>query len=136
MAQDRPRAGSGTGQPVVEGYPYELRLPEAPYRFEWQGEAAVDARKCATDLYAEERYTHADGTLTVIHEDSPDAFRVVQNLATKAGARTMALDPKTRAIFLPTARFGPPPPASPENPRPRRPILAGSFEILVAAPAR
>ena len=49
MAQDRPRAGSGTGQPVTEGYPYELRLPEAPYRFEWQGEAAVDARKHATD---------------------------------------------------------------------------------------
>ena len=79
--------------------------------------------------------SNGDGTLTVIHEDSPDAFRVVQNLATKAGARTMALDPKTRAIFLPTARFGPPPPATPENPRPRRPILAGSFEILVAAPA-
>ncbi|HXZ71030.1 MAG TPA: hypothetical protein VEH31_09215 [Streptosporangiaceae bacterium] len=72
MAQDRPRAGSGTGQPVVEGYPYELRLPEAPYRFEWQGEAAVDARKCATDLYAEERYTHADGTLTVIREYRAD----------------------------------------------------------------
>ena len=70
-----------------------------------------------------------------IHGDSPDAFRVVQNLATKEGARTMALDPKTQAIFLPTARFGPPPPATPANPRPRRPIVAGTFEILVAAPA-
>ena len=72
MAQDRPRARSGTGQPVTEGYPYELRLPEAPYRFEWRGEAAVDARKRATDLYAEERYTHADGTLTVIREYRAD----------------------------------------------------------------
>src|SRR6516162_7518414 len=62
----------GTEQPVIEGYPYELRLPEAPYRFEWQGEAAVDARKHATDLYAEERYTHADGTLTVIREYRAD----------------------------------------------------------------
>ena len=35
----------GTERPVVERYPYELRLPEAPYRFEWRGEAAVDARK-------------------------------------------------------------------------------------------
>jgi len=60
VAQDRPRAGSGTGQPVTEGYPYELRLPEAPYRFEWQSEAAVDARK------------HADGTLTVIREYRAD----------------------------------------------------------------
>ena len=62
----------GTEQPVTEGYPYELRLPEAPYRFEWQGEAAVDARKHATDLYAEERYTHADGTVMVIREYHSD----------------------------------------------------------------
>jgi len=80
--------------------------------------------------------SNGDGTLTVIHEDSPDAFRGVQDLSTKEGARTMALDPKTHAIFLPTARFGPPPPATPANPHPRRPIVAGSFEILVAAPAR
>ena len=62
----------GTERPVAEGYPYELRLPEAPYRFEWRGEAAVDARKHATDLYAEERYTHADGTITVIREYRSD----------------------------------------------------------------
>src|SRR5215471_15808638 len=61
-------ARSGGEQPVIEGYPYELRLPEAPYRFEWQGEAAVDARKHATDLYAEERYTHADGTVPVMSD--------------------------------------------------------------------
>jgi DNA-binding beta-propeller fold protein YncE len=79
--------------------------------------------------------SNGDGTLTVIHEDSPDAFRLVQSLATKEGARTMALDPKTHAIFLPTARFGPPPPPTAENPRSRRPIVPGSFEILVAAPA-
>jgi hypothetical protein len=72
VAQERPPVRSGTEQPVTEGYPYELRLPEAPYRFEWQGEAAVDARKCATDHYAEERYTHADGTLTVIREYRAD----------------------------------------------------------------
>jgi hypothetical protein len=63
---------TGAERPVIEGYPYELRLPEAPYRFEWQGEAAVDARKQATDLYAEERYTHADGTITVIREYRSD----------------------------------------------------------------
>ena len=62
----------GTERPVAERYPYELRLPEAPYRFEWRGEAAVDARKHATDLYAEERYTHADGTSTVIREYRSD----------------------------------------------------------------
>jgi DNA-binding beta-propeller fold protein YncE len=79
--------------------------------------------------------SNGDGTLTVVHEDSPDAFRVVQNLATKEGARTMALDTKTHAIFLATARFEPAPPATAETPRPRRKMVAGSFELLVAAPA-
>ncbi|HCU92319.1 MAG TPA: hypothetical protein DHU96_06090 [Actinobacteria bacterium] len=57
---------------MTEGFPYELRLPLAPYRFEWRDEAAVDARKQATDLYSEECYTHADGTSTVIREYRSD----------------------------------------------------------------
>ena len=57
---------------MTEGFPYELRLPLAPYRFEWRDEAAVDARKQATDLYSEEGYTHADGTSTVIREYRSD----------------------------------------------------------------
>ena len=62
----------GTERPVVEGYPYELRLPEAPYRFEWRGDPAVHAEKHAGDGWAEERYTHADGTVTVIREYEAD----------------------------------------------------------------
>ena len=53
-------------------FPYELRLPLAPYRFEWRGEPAVDAAKRATDAYAEERYTYADGSTTVIREYRAD----------------------------------------------------------------
>ncbi|HEY7918061.1 MAG TPA: hypothetical protein VIE45_00340 [Streptosporangiaceae bacterium] len=49
-------------------YPYELRLPLAPYRFEWQNEPATGAEKRAGDGWAEERYTHADGTVTIIRE--------------------------------------------------------------------
>jgi len=48
------------------------------------------------------------GTLTVIHEDSPDKYSVVENVATKKGARTMALDTKTHNIFLPAADMIPP----------------------------
>jgi hypothetical protein len=51
---------------------YELRLPLAPYRFEWRGDAAVDASKHATGSYSEERYTHADGSVTVIREYRSD----------------------------------------------------------------
>jgi len=42
-----------------------------------------------------------DGNLTVIHEDSPDKFTVVENVPTKRSARTMGLDLKTHNIFFP-----------------------------------
>jgi DNA-binding beta-propeller fold protein YncE len=45
-------------------------------------------------------------TLTVIHEDSPDQFRVTDNVPTQSGARTMALDSRTRNVLLVTARHG------------------------------
>jgi DNA-binding beta-propeller fold protein YncE len=66
------------------------------------------------------------GTLTVVHEDSPDKFTVVEDVPTKKSARTMGLDLKTHAIFLPAADFDPP--AQGE----RRPKMKpGSFVILV-----
>src|SRR5882724_12258427 len=48
------------------------------------------------------------GTLTVVHEDSPDKYSIVENVATKKGARTMALDLKTHSLYLPTADMIPP----------------------------
>jgi DNA-binding beta-propeller fold protein YncE len=46
------------------------------------------------------------GTLTVIHEDSPDKFSVMGDIATQTGARTMTLDTKTHNVLLVTARHG------------------------------
>ena len=46
------------------------------------------------------------GTLTVIHEDSPDKFTVVEDIDTQSGARTMGLDTKTHDVLLVTARHG------------------------------
>jgi hypothetical protein len=57
---------------VTDRFPFELRLPLAPYRFEWRDEPAVDASKHATDAYAEERYTHADGSTTLVREYRSD----------------------------------------------------------------
>jgi len=74
-----------------------------------------------------------DGTVTVIHEDSPDHYTVVENAATRRGARTMALDEKTHNLFLPTAQFGPPPAPTAEQPRPRPAILPGTFVVLVVS---
>ncbi|HEX8071110.1 MAG TPA: hypothetical protein VF546_14235 [Pyrinomonadaceae bacterium] len=75
--------------------------------------------------------SNGDGTLTVVHEDAPDKYSVVENVTTQRGARTMALDPKTHKVYLVTAEFGPPPAPTPERPRPRPTIVPGSFTLLV-----
>ena len=72
-----------------------------------------------------------EGVLTVVQEESPEKFSVVQNVSTERGARTMALDPKTHQVFLVTAKFGPPPAATAEQPRPRPTILPDTFEVVV-----
>jgi hypothetical protein len=63
---------AGRSQPMTNGYPYELKLPLAPYRFVWRDEPAVDAAKHAGSGYAEERYTHADGSVVIIREYQAD----------------------------------------------------------------
>ncbi len=72
-----------------------------------------------------------EGVLTVVHEDSPEMFSVAQSVPTQRGARTMALDPKTHQIFLVTAKFGPAPEPTAQQPHPRPAILPGSFIVLV-----
>jgi DNA-binding beta-propeller fold protein YncE len=72
-----------------------------------------------------------EGVLTVAHEDSPDTFSVAQTVPTQRGARTMTVDPKTHQIFLVTAKFGPPPVATEQQPHPRPAILPDSFVVLV-----
>lgn len=75
--------------------------------------------------------SNGDGTLTVIREDSPDKFSVVENMTTQRGARTLALDTKTHRVFLVTAEFGPTPAPTPDRPRPRPSIVPDSFTLLV-----
>jgi DNA-binding beta-propeller fold protein YncE len=72
-----------------------------------------------------------EGVLTVVKEDSPSKFSVAENVPTKRGARTLALDSKTQNVFVVTADFGPPPAATADNPHPRRAILPDSFVVLV-----
>jgi DNA-binding beta-propeller fold protein YncE len=78
--------------------------------------------------------SNGEGTLTVIGEASPGVFAAVQNVETQRGARTVALDVLTHRLYLPTAKFGPPPSPTAEHPHPRPAILTGSFEILVVGP--
>jgi YVTN family beta-propeller protein len=50
--------------------------------------------------------SNGEGTITVIHQDSPDKYSVVENVKTLPKAKTMALDPKTHRLFLSTAEAG------------------------------
>jgi hypothetical protein len=67
-----------------------------------------------------------DGTISVIHEDSPDRFTVVQTVKTMNGARTMELDPRTHTLYTASARFG----TRPAGRRGRPPVLPNSFTLL------
>ncbi len=58
--------------------------------------------------------SNGEGTITVIHEDGPDKYSIVQTVKTLPKAKTMALDPKTHKLFLSAAE-------------------AGQFEILVVS---
>jgi DNA-binding beta-propeller fold protein YncE len=50
--------------------------------------------------------SNGEGTVTVIHQDGPDNYSMVETVKTVPRAKTMALDPKTHQIFLSAAEAG------------------------------
>ena len=50
--------------------------------------------------------SNGDGTMTVVHEDTPDTYTVVEMVSTGSAAKTMALDPATYRVYLGTAPSG------------------------------
>jgi DNA-binding beta-propeller fold protein YncE len=75
--------------------------------------------------------SNADGTLTVIHQNSPDTYAVSGVVQTPQGSRNMGLDPVSHRIYVAAARFGPVPAGGR-----RGPVLPGTFEVLVIERAR
>src|SRR6478672_546539 len=75
-----------------------------------------------------------DGTTTIAREQAPDKLAVVQILKTERGARTMALDPETHRIYLPTAQFQPPPSLSPGASPGRPSVVPNTLKLLVYGP--
>ncbi len=78
--------------------------------------------------------SNGDGTLTVVHEDTPDRYTVVSNATTQRGARTMEIDLQSHKVFTVTAEFGPAPAPTAAMPRPRPTIVPGSFTLFVLEP--
>ena len=77
--------------------------------------------------------SNGEGTLTIIHQDTPTKYTVLANVPTQRSARTLALDEKTGKVYLAAAQFGPRPAPTAANPHPRPTIVPGSFVVLVVA---
>jgi DNA-binding beta-propeller fold protein YncE len=68
-----------------------------------------------------------DGTPSVIHEESANVFKFVENAVTKKSARTITLDTQSHLIYLPAAELKPMEPGQKGRPK----MKAGTFQILV-----
>jgi DNA-binding beta-propeller fold protein YncE len=77
-----------------------------------------------------------EGILTVIQEENKNSFKVLANIPTQAGARTISVSSKTHRIYLSTAEFGPTPEKTADNPRPRPTVKPGTFTVLVVEPSK
>jgi DNA-binding beta-propeller fold protein YncE len=77
-----------------------------------------------------------EGVLTVVQEENPNSFKVLANIPTQAGARTISVSEKTHRIYLSTAEFGPTPEKTADNPRPRPSLKPGTFTVLVVEPVK
>ncbi|HEX5052648.1 MAG TPA: YncE family protein [Planctomycetota bacterium] len=74
---------------------------------------------------------NGDGTLTVVDTRGDKPFTVVENVPTLPGARTLAFDPKTEQIYLPTAQYEPAPADASSGGRRRPAMKPDSFQIVV-----
>jgi len=79
-----------------------------------------------------------EGNVTVVHQDSADAYTVVATVPTFAGAKTITVDPVTHNAYLFQPERGPAPPPSPDAPPPatgrgrgpQGPIIAAWFIVI------
>lgn len=96
-----------------------------------QGAGAIPIGPRPDGAFADARRKRAyvpsggDGTLAVIDTSGP-VPRKIATVATEVGARTGAVDPVSGTVYLPAAKFGPPPAGGG-----RPAILPGSVELLV-----
>ena len=81
-----------------------------------------------------------EGNVTVVHQDGPDKYSVIQTVSTFPGAKTICVDPKTHNVYLfqPERGPAPPPPADAPPPEPGRgrgrgplgPVIASWFIVI------
>jgi len=120
VARHRLFSGCRSGVMAVSDYQAGKIVTTLPIGTGVDG-AGYDA--ASADAFA----SNADGTLTIIHQDSPDHYTVTQTLQTSPGSRNMGLDPTNHRIYVAAAKFGP----APSTGRGRPPVLPDSFSLLV-----
>jgi hypothetical protein len=113
-------SGCRSGVMAVSDYQTGKVVATAPIGAGVDG-AGYDA--ASGDVFA----SNANGTLTVIHEDAPDQYHVVENVQTPQGSRNMGLDPINHRVFLVSAKFG----EAAAGGRGRRTVLPGTFTLMV-----
>jgi DNA-binding beta-propeller fold protein YncE len=74
-------------------------------------------------------YNANRASVTIIHQDSKDSYRVLETLETLGRANTLALDMKTKKLYLSTPQFEER--AGPDGKQPRQVMMPGSFAVLV-----
>jgi YVTN family beta-propeller protein len=74
-----------------------------------------------------------DGTLTIVKEETPMQFKVIQTVMTAPLARTMAVNPKTHLVYLVTAKLKPPVPGQEQGRK--KSYEPGTFELLIVGPS-
>lgn len=80
--------------------------------------------------------SNGEGTLTIVQREGKNSYKVLENLPTQLGARTIALDVKTHNLFLPTAKFGPRPKPTGAKHRVFPKMIKNSFVVLQVAPVK
>ena len=74
--------------------------------------------------------SNGDGSLTIVEQTGPDAYKVKETVETLQGARTMALDPGTGTVYLTSATVDHIDPPTKEHPHPHPQYKEGSFVVL------
>src|SRR5262245_22406868 len=94
-------SGCRSGVLAVSDYQAGKTLTTLPIGMGVDG-AGYDPERA--DVFA----SNADGTLTVIHQDSADKYHVVGNVMTPMGSRNLGLDAAIHRIYVAAATFAPP----------------------------
>jgi DNA-binding beta-propeller fold protein YncE len=72
-----------------------------------------------------------DGTMSVIHMDSPNKYTLLENVATAKGMRTMTVDTATHMAYVAKAEYSAATPAANGQKAKRPQMVPGSMEVVV-----